>query len=512
MQALFLSAGTNAEGIGNLIVPHMRLVRPPTQYDKRGNVIAQYPIGTVRNPERADERIYTFSQVHIEVAPVVSGDMSWLHTLSGDRGYQADKPSSVWHHVLHKNTGKLGKIVAVAPNEEPEEKIKAEWPNCPLMAGLTEYLNDSTNDVQDLLLEPELEEVIVQPVASAGESARQARFTANAGANTAARQRATKAAAKKEWRWKQPELRSGKGDLKDMASVRSSVDSTQAGWRKRKTKTWRLMFLPNVPPFASKHLDEALDGNPDLAAFFTLCVLHEDMRVTALITDELESVPRTLLEATSVPAATMTAITEFNRVMKDDLKIRHALAKTVKGDVPSSGFDGRSARRLIDDFAINPELQGLISFRRTGQYPSKYFRALYVLIATVQPNAAILKGLPELADCVRHYAKASQIHRKPVPLMSDYPDYNFHCKWFAAKWRALGHPLRGYGFHCWCTPPPTPPPTIPRPSRPPLLLPSSPPPPSVHLPLTPPQGNECRAAAQVWVALDLRPVRCGGQQ
>jgi hypothetical protein len=109
-------------------------------------------------------------------------------------------------------------------------------------------------------------------------------------------------------------------------------------------------------------------------------------------------------------------------------------SRTKKGEVPEGSFKLQrqgGAPRVRRDFACNPDLQGLISFRTNGKYPSKYFAALYILIATVQPNAAILTMLPELADCCTHAAKASIIGRKTILREEDYIAYETHNAWFA---------------------------------------------------------------------------------
>ena len=326
------------------------------------------------------------------------------------------------------------------------------WPDNPLMTAVTEFFNDPDHavEMENLVLEPETVEVTVQQqAASSTEGARNSRFRANAGATGAKRQKAAGAAARTEVQWKKPELR---GMLKDFKGVRSGVDSSKAGWLKTKSSKARLIFLPNIPPFAMEHLTEALCGNTKLAALLAICVLHQDMRIVGMLCDQCEAIPRGLLEAPSISATNQAAIDEFNQTMAEDreLKIRHSIVKLEKG-VPPSGFNGKSARLLLNNWAKNPPLQGLQTFRRTGAYPSTYFCALYKLIATVEPNAAILPKLPEIADCVRHYALAALIHRKRVPAATDYDEYEKHSVWFAAKWRAQGFALKGYGWHCWAT-------------------------------------------------------------
>ena len=390
--------------------------------------------------------------MYLDVKPVVQGDMSWLHTLTGDRDYAPEKPSSCWHTVLHGVTGKLGMIDVVAHDSDPEAVIEAMWPDNPLMTAVTEFFNDPDHavEMENLVLEPETVEVTVQQqAASSTEGARNSRFRANAGATGAKRQKAAGAAARTEVQWKKPELR---GMLKDFKGVRSGVDSSKAGWLKTKSSKARLIFLPNIPPFAMEHLTEALCGNTKLAALLAICVLHQDMRIVGMLCDQCEAIPRGLLEAPSISATNQAAIDEFNQTMAEDreLKIRHSIVKLEKG-VPPSGFNGKSARLLLNNWAKNPPLQGLQTFRRTGAYPSTYFCALYKLIATVEPNAAILPKLPEIADCVRHYALAALIHRKRVPAATDYDEYEKHSVWFAAKWRAQGFALKGYGWHCWAT-------------------------------------------------------------
>eukprot|EP00966_Prymnesium_polylepis_P122737 2837566-Prymnesium_polylepis.1 len=67
----------------------------PIEYDKCGNVVKQYPISTVRKPELGDARWRAWANVKLGMAPVVTGDMKWLHVLSGDRDYANEKPSSM---------------------------------------------------------------------------------------------------------------------------------------------------------------------------------------------------------------------------------------------------------------------------------------------------------------------------------------------------------------------------------------------------------------------------------
>lgn len=45
------------------------------------------------------------------------------------------------------------------------------------------------------------------------------------------------------------------------------------------------------------------------------------MRVVALFTNDLLSVPRGILKAKSAPLASLAAITEFNGVLRDDFKL-----------------------------------------------------------------------------------------------------------------------------------------------------------------------------------------------
>eukprot|EP00966_Prymnesium_polylepis_P076863 1781410-Prymnesium_polylepis.1 len=75
IQAMMLCKGVNSNSSGKLVVPFMMLQVTPIEYDKRGNVVKQHPISTVRNPGLGDARWLAWANAELEMAPVVQGDM-----------------------------------------------------------------------------------------------------------------------------------------------------------------------------------------------------------------------------------------------------------------------------------------------------------------------------------------------------------------------------------------------------------------------------------------------------
>ena len=61
-----------------LVVPHMLLACAPIEYDHLFRIVAVHRVGTKTHPNYYDERFQCWSNVEIEIEPVVTGDMSML--------------------------------------------------------------------------------------------------------------------------------------------------------------------------------------------------------------------------------------------------------------------------------------------------------------------------------------------------------------------------------------------------------------------------------------------------
>jgi hypothetical protein len=70
------------EKIHKLVVPHMLLQAPPEELDEQFNIVKTHPIGTWRSPNRGDVRFGCYSDVEIEIEPVITGDNSMMQHLT----------------------------------------------------------------------------------------------------------------------------------------------------------------------------------------------------------------------------------------------------------------------------------------------------------------------------------------------------------------------------------------------------------------------------------------------
>ena len=171
-----------------------------------------------------------------------------------------------------------------------------------------------------------------------------------------------------------------------------------------------IVFLPYVEPFELEHLDEALDGNPKLVQILGICSLHLQFRVSAMICEDAEECPRAIYAKTDC-SDVKSAIVEFNRVMEEELKIRHGFHKDDKGIVKINTHNGHTGTVLSADWASNESYSYMISCRRNGAYKSKYWRALFELIAKIDPqNVSAHPPARTLAHMCPHTQSAARLH------------------------------------------------------------------------------------------------------
>ena len=253
-----------------LVVPHMLLACAPIEYDHLFRIVAVHRVGTKTHLNYYDERFQCWSNVEIEIEPVVTGDMSMLMYLIG-RDYMLEKKSSPYHDILHKNTGKLLAPVARAPKEALKAMVQARWPNCKEMLAIAMYVNDHSVDVSDMLLLPETVEVQTS-TGEAGSSSDLAGldslFGTNAGAKTKKRKTDAKKAAKKKWAWKSdpndPAAKVGAinkalGPPEDeLKKFRSALDLGGEDTEHSVSDKWTVVILPSIPPFGESDLEDAI--------------------------------------------------------------------------------------------------------------------------------------------------------------------------------------------------------------------------------------------------------------
>lgn len=433
-----------------LIVEHMMLLLPPEELNQHFQVEKMHLTGTWRNSDHVDKRWACFSNVEIEIDFAITGDMKLLMQLTG-RDYSNSKKSSPYHSVLHQDTGKILKCFALPPNVSLHDVWAERWPHCRAMLEIIRAVNDSSNDVQDLLLRPEQVEIrgsndmpLLQE--ETWQSA-MAAFNCNAGVRSRRRKRNVDQAAKKEWIWADDRLREL---LPDFDDARSQVDTgSEEEALHHKSDQWRLVFIPNVPEFTEDHLEDSIIDENSITSLLGVCVLHADMRACELIASEIEAPIR---EALAQNASFQSIVDlHFNTVMKDHLKVRHAIRRNEDGQVRRPSFNGGASKALRTDWARKASLSELAVHRRTGMYPSQYFCAVFQTLVRVDPHNALLHKLPELADCAQHFASAIEACRCMKPSAEAYDKVDFETAMFVSKWRLLGHPLKGYGFHLWAT-------------------------------------------------------------
>lgn len=464
-----------------LIVQHMMLMAPPEELDADFNVKKTHRVGTFRTPGRVDERWYCWSNVEIELDFIISGDMAMLMQLTM-REYSNEKPSSPYHTVLHKETGKILKLFPLPPGSSLRKQWQQRWPNCSAMLDIISTGNDHSEDVQDLLLPPEMidveeEEEAPAPAPAAAQLA--GAFRPNAGSKTAGRKRKVQRAQKKITVIKDERLR---GLCPDFLDARTQVNTGGDGGRDAalddESDEWRLVFLPCVPEFDGGDLQTALPDTPDLHLLLGICNFHCDIRGTEMIAEESEAEIR---EALAGSASHQSIVNEFfNDVMKDELKLRHNMTRDEKGNVPFRGFNGRTARLLRNDINKKRTLAQLGEHRRTGAYESKYYKAIFNTLVRINPDSPLLKKLPEIIECAQHFAVSIGCTYIDRPTSTDYDLFDEHgehqplclpslpitppprseavrvrvcsaASLFVFKWRLLGYGLRGYGFHMWAT-------------------------------------------------------------
>lgn len=431
-----------------LVVDHMMLLMPPEELNESFEVVKSHPIGTWRKPESTDARWGCFSDVEIEIDFMVAGDLSMQMQLM-NRHWRNESLSSPRHDVLHGDTGKIFMLHLLPSNMSLADECLARWPNCAAMHDVTRMGNDSTLDIHDLLLRPE--EIYVdgdEPEAQCVSEELAHEFSANSASRTKARKRKVNRAFIRKTVWKDAALREALPDFENFKSQADTAFMPDDAMH-YKTDRPRLVVLPFVPSFVTSALDDGLADFPYLHLVLGICNLHADMRVCELMASECEEPIRAALKANATAQATVDE--HFNKVMKDSLKIRHAIRRTDTGDIRGPAFNGGAARILRNDWNGTLSLAQLASFRRTGGYSSSYFEAIFQTVVRLDCGSAILSRLPEMADCAQHLASAIATSRLMKPQPKDYDKFDHEASLFVAKWRILGNPLKGYGFHLWAT-------------------------------------------------------------
>eukprot|EP00966_Prymnesium_polylepis_P050739 1175079-Prymnesium_polylepis.1 len=452
------------EKIHKLVVPHMLLQAPPEELDEQFNIVKTHPIGTWRSPNRGDVRFGCYSDVEIEIEPVITGDNSMMQHLTvrrrpsrtcADRHYINSRKSSPYHNVLHGDTGKIGKVAVRKRNESLRSMVTAQWADDPVMLLFTELVNGPEADTTNLILVPQQKQITSKnKQQEAQRQADDAIFRSNAtAASSKKRTKDVEDATPDTLVWdtttSEGKLLQSRNIAVDLSNFKSEA-SQQSGAQPQVSVLDRtcskdtLVLLPNLPSFIDGPISEALIDHPLLIEILGFCNLHMDMRVKELLCGTLEEAGRAKLRAEAKWSAAVDRT--LNRAL-ELIKTRHRCQRRgEKGAVDDPGFNGKDAS-LIGNNILKCEGQDLKACRRTGGYKSEYIQGVFEMLCEVAPDSTQLKKLPEYVEAAIHACKAIKISRKLRPEQDDYDLFDEHGALFMAKWRLLQEPLKGYGFH-----------------------------------------------------------------
>ena len=250
-------------------------------------------------------------------------------------------------------------------------------------------------------------------------------------------------------RWKSALLNDRKFS---MATFRSEIDSSAISAADMEYNSVKLIRWPAFAPFGSRtDLPNILSSDASVARkYMAMCVLHADMRIPEDMCMKFEDRIRGRLGS----GGCKDKVEEFNRVMKDLLKLRHEIKTNPDGGkVYPATFDGRDTQYLREDWLklAGGDLEVCV---RTRVWPSYYFHALHGALVQAGESVDVINDLPAYATIALHYAKAMREGRKmPAQLRPDpepaYLIFEEESRLFSTKWRAMGWSFKAYGYHLW---------------------------------------------------------------
>ena len=478
--------------VKKLTLPHALLVLPPTLFE--ADMTTANP--TVRHlavdnaVNWCDSRLWTVTGTPVDIDGICGVDLAAGMAMA-DCTFKGDAQSSPFNTTQHNEQARIAELVVLPENQSLKAACMAKWPKCwEAMLAITLWMNDRSCDWSDVTRKPEWisnEDHFETECSSKAAGKRRASATTGGstkkgkkqvpmGRGVGARSQVTRVpeeATAADGRW-------ANAHLQQIGFVFDEFEPDMAddedGLLQSNHK--RIVRMPCIDAFG-RDLANPLGGDDRLFRLLsTLCGLHCEMRVSERIVAWAQRALTTRFESGG-GTAVEKAIDTFNRVMKSELHLRHAIKLDDKKKVYPVTLDGRDAGRLREDWlrlergVVKGADGKLTSSSEPGRfdanrrappssgkyspYPSIFFSAVHSALVEAGAAADMVDALPEIAEAACHYAKAmGRLRMSPEALRAlpggaerAHNEFEAESRLFCAAWRFIGAEWKAYEYHLW---------------------------------------------------------------